>query len=550
MSRPRTISDFCFWLILGGLLGLSWMGAVRAEDAAAAPRDVTQQLIFLRAERPVFVQLTVLVDGIELRAARQQRISKTFASLDTNSDGVIDKSERDAQPKALRGMGVREKWDDLLPRLDTAPQDQNISSAEFDTFAQQLFGPPVMMTRRIRSIRRSGQAVELFDLLDENQDQHVSEEEFAKLAMRLHKLDADGDDSFSVIEVEPFRNPFGQRAQLAVQPEDSPWALIESAAEILLKKFDQDSPQGSLNAKELGVSAELLATGDQNKDGELTEEELKTWLPTVPPNYLLNVKLPQLKGGSPQLTWIDSAAPPLPMPTGRKKSVPPIKELKTMMAGQPVQLEVSAANRASQSDNLNFYKLQFRRADQDKNKYLNATEFGAMGLPGATFEMVDADGNGEVHVNELAEFLNLENLVDQGHVLLTYDSNETSLFSLLDTNKDNRLSPRECLLAKDAWKVSDLNHDQDLDRHELTGMLRLTVELVKPRLFNDATVANNMTGEPVISERTAGPVWFRGMDRNRDGDVSRREFLGTDESFNKWDKDQDGLISAAEAEQK
>jgi hypothetical protein len=38
------------------------------------------------------------------------------------------------------------------------------------------------------------------------------------------------------------------------------------------------------------------------------------------------------------------------------------------------------------------------------------------------------------------------------------------------------------------------------------------------------------------------------MDRNGDGDVSRREFLGTDEEFKRIDTDGDGLISVEEAE--
>ena len=38
------------------------------------------------------------------------------------------------------------------------------------------------------------------------------------------------------------------------------------------------------------------------------------------------------------------------------------------------------------------------------------------------------------------------------------------------------------------------------------------------------------------------------MDRNGDGDVSRREFLGTDEEFRRLDADGDGLISAEEAD--
>jgi Ca2+-binding EF-hand superfamily protein len=38
------------------------------------------------------------------------------------------------------------------------------------------------------------------------------------------------------------------------------------------------------------------------------------------------------------------------------------------------------------------------------------------------------------------------------------------------------------------------------------------------------------------------------MDRNHDGDVSRREFLGSEEAFRKIDRDSDGLISLEEAE--
>jgi hypothetical protein len=49
-------------------------------------------------------------------------------------------------------------------------------------------------------------------------------------------------------------------------------------------------------------------------------------------------------------------------------------------------------------------------------------------------------------------------------------------------------------------------------------------------------------------EGLSGPEWFRRMDRNQDGDVSAREFPGTSTQFKTLDTDQDGLMSASEAE--
>ena len=60
--------------------------------------------------------------------------------------------------------------------------------------------------------------------------------------------------------------------------------------------------------------------------------------------------------------------------------------------------------------------------------------------------------------------------------------------------------------------------------------------------------ASAYRGDPVKTSKGKGPLWFQKMDINHDGDLSRREFLGTDEDFKRIDRDGDGLISAAEAE--
>ena len=52
---------------------------------------------------------------------------------------------------------------------------------------------------------------------------------------------------------------------------------------------------------------------------------------------------------------------------------------------------------------------------------------------------------------------------------------------------------------------------------------------------------------PTGAEASRAPAWFRAMDRNGDGVISPREFLGPPEVFRKLDLNGDGVISPEEA---
>ena len=70
--------------------------------------------------------------------------------------------------------------------------------------------------------------------------------------------------------------------------------------------------------------------------------------------------------------------------------------------------------------------------------------------------------------------------------------------------------------------------------------MRLTLGTPAPR-----PAVTLRPGAKPVSPR--GPAWFQKMDRNGDGYVSHREFLGPLENLRLLDRDGDGLLSPDEA---
>ena len=80
---------------------------------------------------------------------------------------------------------------------------------------------------------------------------------------------------------------------------------------------------------------------------------------------------------------------------------------------------------------------------------------------------------------------------------------------------------------------------------------RLHLEVVRGAflLFGTGGLGESTVPRTVVQPKSlVGPVWFQRMDRNLDGDLTCKEFLGPRHVFEQLDADHDGLIDPKEAE--
>ena len=115
----------------------------------------------------------------------------------------------------------------------------------------------------------------------------------------------------------------------------------------------------------------------------------------------------------------------------------------------------------------------------------------------------------------------------------------------LDLNDDGRLTVRELRSVPARLSRFDRNHDGSLSTDEIRAPIRVCFGL-GPIVHRELAGIRSVHRRPE-SPAPSGPEWFVRMDRNKDNDLTRGEFPGTDEQFAAIDADGDELISADEA---
>src|SRR5262249_27799765 len=193
---------------------------------------------------------------------------------------------------------------------------------------------------------------------------------------------------------------------------------------------------------------------------------------------------------------------------------------------------------------------QFNRLDVDQNGYLDRDELkDNVRFQRGLFETIDTDGDDKIFWPEMEAYVRsrAEAAATRCDIVL-YDLGH-GFFEALDRNHDGRLGLRELRLAPETLRGLRKPGRAALGRTAPPRRLHLEVVRGSFQLFGTGPMGESTVPKVVVQPRApVGPLWFQRMDRNLDGDLTWKEFLGPRRVFDELDTDHDGLIDPKEAE--
>jgi Ca2+-binding EF-hand superfamily protein len=518
-------------------------------------------LLYMGKSRPYFIRFHVRMNDKPYGELWKQYMNALFADLDVNRDGYIDRKElrRILTADSLKqlisshAVNLRAEYRPDFDDLDTN-RDGRISRDELE---QYYLRGGVTLTRIIPgyNVDPFAEMVSkaIFRHLDKNGDGRLTKEEVQQAESLLEKLDLNEDEMLSLNEIVPEialgrANPVVTVDQNEIARKfivATPLQPASHLAQTLLHYYDRDK-DFHLTREESGLDAEAFGKLDRDGNGKLDVPELADWFANGLPDLELRISFHRTSASG----WAE-------VQSYRKQSVKvtelPNGVIKARIGD--VGLEIGGGANTVFSPLVSNFLENNRQATRQifqqlaKGKdYVEKHDLLGANVPylSTAFEIGDRNNDGKLTLAELDAYLNLQFQAMESGLGLTVYSQTRNWFTALDTNGDGRLSRME---LKNAWKslTTYLGTTDDVI-DGIGGPTELRLILHRGQVAHQNYVPPNGAQRRSAPAPARGPLWFRMMDRNGDGYVSRREFLGSKEEFDRIDTNHDGLISPEEAE--
>ncbi|MFO0870022.1 MAG: EF-hand domain-containing protein [Pirellulales bacterium] len=520
--------------------------AAAPEAAAATPAAAVSavRLMLLTAGGPVLLDLSITLDGRPLGVSLDEWLQHLRRTADTDGDGRVTWNELTAQRQVRSGLLGNERLENERERLEFIRQyDTNhnelVDELEWSRVFRQNSSRGQAFSVENRADHRDWNRPQspLLALLDTDGVLGLSAAERQGAAERLARLDTDDDERLQTYEVSATQVEMPGMPAASQRRSSGPnrvWHLSPRTDwDSVTRAFQLTYALGGpLATGCFPQRTELFTRLDEDTNQRLSRREL-TRLAEIEPDVRLAIR------------WGEGADSPLKLLDWSTQLGP---QEAACVAGPNfldlqlfgTTLELFTVENSGESARGRAQRL-LSEYDANRNGYLDGDEIKAvLGMLMASASDIDGDGNEQVTVEELATFFREQEQAASFQFRAVASHPEDAWWTVLDDDRDGQLNGGEIARAATRLQAFDQDGSGDVVPDELPELVWLAIVRGEP-------AAGLLRPPPRSAPQANGaPAWFRNMDGNGDGSLSRREFLGDETLFQRLDANHDGRLEAGE----
>jgi Ca2+-binding EF-hand superfamily protein len=528
---------------------------------AVPPEEENLDVLHFGESGPTLIRFQIRIKDRGYRLAWDEFLARLYRFADSDGDGILTEAEA-ARPGWIQlvanpngGVGAPPSLAQGDGKTRLEPKGGKVSVENFQRYVRDGLGHGPLQGLINQAANPVDQAT--FNQIDADRDGVLSPTELAAAEGMIRRLDTDEDEVLDQAELDPNRSPFAgvffvNEGSIAGDPLGGPFLSLTTpearsrAARRLLDRYDgvdSSTRDGWLSRAESGLAIEAFRLADSDADGRLGLDELERFLNEPSPTIVFIVRISKAPGQGAKIR-LPAPGESTTSPDPRVKTRPD-RGLTIDFDGREVRLVVNDAVQNLRA----FYERRFQLADRDSDGVLDRSEARSDRFLTSIFDTADRNSDGKVARAELNVYLERSLDMGQSRASITITDSGRAFFEIIDGDGDGRLGRRELRNAARRLKPFDRDGDGRVRLDEIPIASRIAVgrgpSLSNRRGGNVDSYDSPPPPRPGVER--PGLAWFRRMDRNRDGDVSPGEFLGTPEEFRKLDDDGDGLIDENEA---